>query len=474
MKKARPTEARGGRAAAPSAPLESLAGSLRGTLIRPGDSRYDAARSVWNSMIDRTPAAIVQAADSADVRHTVRFAREHRLPLSIRGAGHNIAGNAVCDDGLTLDLSGLKAVQVEPAARRAWVGAGATLGDFDRAAQDFGLATPLGINSTTGIAGLTLGGGFGWLTRKYGTAADNLRGAEVVLADGSLVRASDTEHPDLFWAIRGGGGNFGVVTRFEFDLHPVGPNVYSGLVVYPHAEAKAVLRQYRDYVAELTDESACWLVLRPAPPVPFVPAEKHGQNVLVVIFFHAGDPEAGRRAAEPLRHLGRPVGEALGVQPYTGWQSAFDPLMTAGARNYWKTHNFTALPDALLDVLVRLADRVPSPECEVFLGQLGGAAARIPRETIAYPHRDADFVLNVHARWRAAEDDERCIAWARELFRATEPFATGGAYVNFVTADESDRIKGIFGANYDRLRRVKRAYDPDNLFRMNHNIAPGR
>jgi FAD/FMN-containing dehydrogenase len=301
---------------------------------------------------------------------------------------------------------------------------------------------------------------------------DNLESAEVVTATGEVVRASATEHPDLFWALRGGGGNFGVVTRFEFRLHPVGPDVLSGLIVYPISEAKRVLQQYRDFVAKAPDELAVWTVLRPAPPLPFLPKEVHGQKIIALALIYAGDPKEGERLIEPLRKFGTPLGEHVGVQPYVAWQQAFDPLLTAGARNYWKSHNLSTLGDGLFDVVIAYIATLPSPQCEIFLAAIGGATTRPASDSMAYANRDATFVMNVHSRWENQEDDKRCIGWARDFFTASATFASGGAYVNFLTADEGDRVRSAYGANYDRLAQVKRRYDPNNLFRINQNIAP--
>jgi len=286
------------------------------------------------------------------------------------------------------------------------------------------------------------------------------------------VRASASEHPDLFWALRGGGGNFGVVTRFEFRLHPVGPDVLSGLIVYPLSEAKSVLQQYRDFVAKAPEALSVWTVLRQAPPLPFLPTEVHGQGIVALALLYAGDPKQGEPLIAPLRTFGTPLGEHVGVQPYTAWQRAFDPLLTAGARNYWKSHNLSTLKDGLLDAVIASIRKLPSPQCEIFFGALGGATTRPAPDSAAYPHRDATFVMNVHGRWEDPADDTRGIGWARDFFDASAPFASGGVYVNFLTADEGDRVRAAYGPNYDRLTQVKRTYDPDNLFRMNQNIKP--
>jgi FAD/FMN-containing dehydrogenase len=390
----------------------------------------------------------------------------------VRGGGHHIAGNGVCDGGLVIDLSPMRSVWVDPQARTARVGPGATLGDFDHEAQAFGLATPLGINSTTGVAGLTLGGGFGWLTRKYGMTVDNLCSADIVLADGTQLRASEEENPDLFWGLRGGGGNFGVVTSFEFRLHPVGPEVFCGLIVYPLAAAKAVFDGYREFVTEAPEDLSVWTVLRQAPPLPFLPPEAHGKEMIILVVFWAGKPEEGAAIVRPLRTLGRPVGEHLGVQPYVQFQAAFDPLLTPGARNYWKSHDFVQLSDKAVDTVIDFAARLPSPQCEIFIAQLGGAMSRVDPGATAYPHRSANFVMNVHTRWEDRKQDQACAGWAREFFRATAPYATGGVYVNFLSEDEKDRVGAAYGTNYRRLAELKSRYDPDNFFRMNQNIQP--
>lgn len=455
-----------------SGSIARLKEGFEGEVLVRGDGPYESARGLWNAMIDRHPAVIARCRTTRDVVRALAFAKEFGLPLAVRGGGHNIAGLATVEGGLVVDLSAMRAARVDPAARLVTIEGGATLAELDAATQAHGLATPVGINSTTGIAGLTLGGGFGWLSRKYGMTVDNLESAEVVTAAGEVVRASATENPDLFWALRGGGGNFGVVTRFEFRLHPVGPDVLSGLVVYPGSEAKSVLRQYRDFVAAAPDDLSVWALLRKCPPLPFLPGEVHGTGILALALVYAGDPARGEELVAPLRRFGHPVGEHVGVQPYAAWQQAFDPLLAAGARNYWKSHNLAALDDGLFDVLVDFADRVPSPHCEIFLASLGGATGRPAPDALAYPHRDAKFVLNVHGRWEEPAGDEAGIRWARDFFQASARYAGPGVYVNFLTGDEGDRVRSAYGANWDRLARAKRAWDPENLFRVNQNIAP--
>jgi FAD/FMN-containing dehydrogenase len=464
--------AKGGTLGLPTETLVTLRSALRGSLCFENEAGYDEARTIWNAMIDRRPAAVIRCHGASDVRRAVRLAWEHGLLLSVRGGGHNIAGNAVCEGGLLIDLSPMRSVRIDPIRRTARVEPGVTLGEFDKEAQAFGLATPLGINSTTGVAGLTLGGGFGWLSRKYGFAVDNLIGADVVTADGELVQASATENSDLFWAIRGGGGNFGVVTSFEFKMHPVGPEIVAGLIVHPFSRARELLVGYREVVADTPDELSVWVVLRKAPPLPFLPAEAHGKEILVFAVCYVGGPAETDRVLKPLRALGDPIADVIGVQPYVAWQTAFDPLLTPGAFNYWKSHNFTELSDGLFDMLVDYVQRLPTAECEVFIGQLGGASSRVPTDATAYPHRDAEFVMNVHTRWRERHDEQGSISWARALFAATAPYATGGVYVNFMPEDEMDRVAGAYGGNYKRLAALKAKYDPENLFRQNQNVKP--
>jgi FAD/FMN-containing dehydrogenase len=463
----------GSPATLPSDAIDALRGRLRGTLCLPGEPGYEQARTIWNAMIDRRPAAIVRATGAADVIAGVRLAREHGLVLAVRGGGHNIAGNAVCDGGLMIDLTPMKSVRVDPTARTARVEPGVTLGEFDREAQAFGLATPTGINSTTGVAGLTLGGGFGWLSRKYGLTIDNLISADIVTANGELVHASEKENADLFWAVRGGGGNFGVVTSFEYKMHPVGPQVLSGLIVHPFSKMKELCDGYRRVVASAPDELTCWFVVRKAPPLPFLPPEVHGKEVFIFAACWCGDLEKGKKAIAPLEALGKPIANVIGPHPFAGWQTAFDPLLAPGSRNYWKSHDFTSLSDGLIDTLIEFAGKLPTPECEIFIGHLGGAVNRVPAQATAYPHRNIEFIMNVHTRWSDKAQDKACIAWARELFDKTAQFATGGVYVNFMPEDETQRVqKGAYGPNYDRLAKLKAKYDKDNLFRQNQNIVP--
>lgn len=453
--------------------LAQFQAGLRGALCGPGEEGYDEARTLWNAMIDREPAMVVRCRGASDVSQALKLAAEHGLSVAVRSGGHNIAGSAVCDGGLLIDLSTMKSVQVDPDSKRAWVEPGASLGDLDKETQAHALATPVGINSTTGIAGLTLGGGFGWITRKHGMTVDNLVRAEVVTASGEILRASETENSDLFWAIRGGGGNFGVVTCFEFQLHDVGPEVLSGLIVHPLDDAKDLLRSFRKIADNAPDELTVWTVLRKAPPLPFLPEEWHGKEVLVFAACYCGDMAEGEKAMAELRSLGNPIADVIGPHPFTGWQAAFDPLLEPGARNYWKSHDFRDLPDEAIDELLGAIRALPTPECEVFIAHVGGAMSRVETDATAYPQRDSHFIMNVHTRWRDASDDKACITWARDLFDQTAKYAVGTVYVNFMPDDEGDRVEAAYGDNYGRLAEIKAKYDPDNLFRMNQNIRPG-
>jgi len=417
-----------------------LEASLRGSLLRPESEGYDEARRIWNAMIDRRPALIARCAGGADVMRSVRFAAENHLLLAVRGAGHNIAGKGVYDDSFLIDLSRLRSVHVDPQRKIAWVEPGATLGDLDDETMAFGLATPVGINSTTGIAGLTLGGGFGWLSRKYGLTIDDLRSVNVV-------------------------------TAFEFELHDVNTEILSGPVIYPLSEGRQVLQHYRDFARDLPENLNVWAVLRKAPPFPFLPESAHGKEVVILAAAWFGDMESGKQSLKPLDSFGPVLGTGVGPHPFVGWQAAFDPLLTPGSRNYWKSHNFIDLADDLIDVALDYTARLPSDQTEIFFGRVGGAVNRIPVDATAYPHRDAEYVMNVHARWEQPSEDAKCVAWARKYFEATAPYATGGVYVNFVP-DGEDPIESAYGPNQDRLVELKRKYDPTNLFRLNQNIRP--
>ncbi|WP_339886484.1 FAD-binding oxidoreductase, partial [Vreelandella maris] len=359
-----------------STAIKEFKTGFAGSVLLPDNPQYDEVRQIWNAMIDRRPSMVARCTSPADVVHALNFVRQHNVPFSLRGGGHNIAGNAVCDEGVMIDLSPMKKVDIDQQHHQGHVEPGCTLAEFDTAAQAYGLATPLGINSTTGVAGLTLGGGFGWLSRKYGLTVDNLLGVDVVTADGQQLHASESENADLFWGLRGGGGNFGIVTRFTFQLHPVGPNVLCGLIVFPFEQAKSVITQFARFTETMPDELNVWMVTRKAPPLPFLPEEVHGKEIVAFALCYAGDPAEGEKLIEPLRGFGTAYGEHIGVQPYTDWQQAFDPLLTPGARNYWKSHNFLTLDEGVIDTIIDYASTLPSPQCEIFIATLGGQASR--------------------------------------------------------------------------------------------------
>ncbi|XKE46498.1 FAD-binding oxidoreductase [Halomonas organivorans] len=458
----------------PEPALEALRHRLRGPLLQPDDAGYDRARTVWNAMIDRRPALIVQARGAADVMMAVRFAREQALGIAIRGGGHNVAGHGVCQGGLMLDLSAMTSIQVDPQRRVARVEPGALLADLDKETQAHGLATPGGFISSTGVAGLTLGGGFGYLSRRWGLTVDNLREVTLVTAEGEARRVASDSEPALFWGLCGGGGNFGVVTAFEFALHDLAHPVLAGPVVHDLADAPSVLRRVGEAMREAPDEVACLPVLRHAPPKPFIPEAYHGELILLLALIHSGDPARGEAALAPLRGIGRPVGEAVARRPYVDFQSMFDATATAGARNYWKGHYLGALEGDAIDVLCDRARRMPGQESSIGMLSLGGETARRPVASTPYPHRQAAWVLNVQARWRDPGEDRAQIAWARETFEAMAPFATGGVYVNFISGDEGEsRVHEAYGeAVHARLAALKRRWDPQNVFRFNQNIPP--
>lgn len=451
------------------AKLVDLKAALSGSLIGKGDRGYDEARTLWNGMIDRHPSQIAQPLNTNDIRLTVNFARENDLLLAVKSGGHQIAGHAVADDALLMDLSQMRGVEVDAAKATAKVQPGCLLADVDEATQRHGLAVPLGVNSTTGISGLTLGGGFGWITGKHGLTIDNLLSAEVVCADGNVRIVNATDHSDLFWAIRGGGGNFGVVSSFEFALHPIGPEVLSGLIVHPLDDARGLLQSYRDICAHAPDALTIWAVLRRAPPLPFIPEEWHGKEVLLFAACYAGDMKEGEKALQGLRGLGKPIADVIGPHPYSGWQQAFDPLLASGARNYWKSNDFLELSDEVINIALAAVAELPDPQSEIFIAHLGGAMTRVDADATPFPQRKRHFVMNVHTRWSNPSHDKRCITWARDLFDRTAPHAAGSVYVNFMPSDDG-RMAEAYGPNIEKLRKIKAEYDPKNQFRLNHNI----
>ena len=459
----------------PQVPQEAIAALralLQGSLLQPGDDGYEGARAVWNARLSRQPAMIALCAGPDDVAAAVRFAARHGLPVAVKGGGHDYAGNGMCDGGLAIDLSTMRSVDVDPRAMRVRIGPGATWAEVDAATQAVGLATPGGTVSSVGVAGFTLGGGVGHLARRFGLACDNLVAAEVVTADGRRVRASAQEHPELYWALRGGGGNFGIVTSFELRLHPVGPQVLAGQLIHRWDDAAAVLRHYRDFMATAPDDVQCWAFMLRLPPLDVFPQALHGQPVLDLVAVHSGEPHAAAEVLRPLREFGTPLLDAIAPQRYTALQQAFDAGMPAGQRWYSRAHYLPALDDAAIDTLLAHAVHLPGPFTTVYLGAEGGAVARTDPSATAFPHRDAAFSLHVFPGWSDPAEDARIMGWARDVHAAMQPHASGGVYVNMLAEDEAPRVPCAYGANLERLVRIKRDWDPDNLFRGNHNIDP--
>jgi FAD/FMN-containing dehydrogenase len=453
--------------------LSSFLAAIRCTALQPGDAGYDEARGVWNGMIDRRPAVIVRCAGTADVVACVNFAREQGLPLAVRGGGHNVAGTAVCDGGLVVDLSGMKGIEVDPPARTARAQPGLLWGEFDRETQAFGLATTGGIVTHTGIAGLTLGGGIGWLMRRHGLTSDNLHAADVVTADGQFLRASESENADLLWGIKGGGGNFGIVTAFEYRLHPIGPEVLAGVILHPAEQAPDVLRFYRDYVAAAPDDLTTIVNLRRAPPAPFLPSHIHGRKVVVIAVCYAGRIEDGERVVAPLRRFGAPLIDLVRPTRYTAHQGMFDASVPHGLRYYWKSHYLGPLDDAVIDTLVTHAWQAPSPASYTIVFHLGGAIRRVDGAATAFEDRRAEHALNINAVWSDPQATEEHTAWARNFSESMRPLSTGGVYVNFLGEEGEERVRAAYGPDkYFRLAVLKRKFDPTNLFRLNQNIRP--
>ena len=454
--------------------FEGLADAFGGELVLPADPGYDAARAIWNGAIDRRPACVARCTGVADVVAAVRFARERNLLVAVRSGGHGVGGQALCDGGLVIDLSPMKGIRVDLAARTARAEAGVLWGELDRETQLHGLATVGGIVTHTGIAGLTLGGGIGWLMRKHGATVDNLLSADVVTAQGEIVTASEEENPDLFWAIRGGGGNFGIVTSFEYRLHPVGPIVLAGPVFHPLEDAPEVLRFYREFIAAAPDELTTIFDLSVAPPVPFLPEEVHGKPIVMVGACYAGSPDEGAEVVRPLKQFGRPIVDLLEPKPYTALQSMFDPLVPHGWHRYWKSVELPPLNDDAIDTLVEHASAVTSLKSYCIVFQLGGALARVGGDETAFSQRDATHNVNINAVW--TEDDvagERHVAWARDFYSAMQPHAGERVYLNFLGDEGADRVRQAYGARqYERLVALKRTYDPTNFFRLNQNIPP--
>lgn len=452
--------------------LDALQNHFRGEILLPEDQGYEKTRQIWNAMFDRRPAIIARCIGTTDVIAAVNFARDNHLLVAVRGGGHNSAGTAVCEDGLMIDLSPMRRVVVDKQHKTAKIDGGCLLGDVDHETQLHGLAVPAGIVSHTGVGGLTLGGGFGWISRKHGLTVDNLISAEVVTAEGRLLTASAEENSDLYWGLCGGGGNFGIVTSFEVRCAEIGTEVYSGMIIKKFSDARAYLQFHRDYVRQLPDEMTAWMVIRHAPPLPFLPEAVHGQMVIAVPFVWLGDPTEGEKLIAPIREATESLGEAIGMNPWVAWQAGFDGLVQHGGRNYWKSHHLKALSDDCIERVIEFAGKLPSQECEVFIPHMEGAPSRVPEENTAFAHRTPPFVLNIHTRWQDPAEDEKSIAWARDFHAATEPFAQG-VYVNFLSEEGEERVKQAYSqVVWERLVRIKNRYDPYNFFRMNQNIKP--
>jgi FAD/FMN-containing dehydrogenase len=454
--------------------IQELRAAMRGPVLEPGDPAYDQARNIYNAMFaDRRPGAIARCTGVADVLAAVRWARANEQLVAVRAGGHSVAGWCICDGGLVIDLTPMKGVRVDPAGRRVTAQAGVDWGELDRETQAFGLATTGGRVTSTGIAGLTLGSGSGWLERRYGLTADNLLGADVVTADGQLVRASTDENPELFWGLRGGGGNFGIVTSFEYRLHPVGPLLHAGLLFYALEDAARVMREWREFMHEAPDELTTGVSFMTLPPAPFIPAGLQGRPGLGMFVVHAGDPDEGERATRALRRIGPPAVDTLGPTPYTVLQSLLDGVAPAGRLNYWKSDNLARLPDEAIDTFVEHAASFSSPLTYFTLEPKGGAIAAVGEDETALGGRDTAYAFYVVTMWTDPAESDRHIAWTREFATAMQPYATSGMFLNFVMDEGQSRVRETFGeAKYRRLAALKDAVDPGNLFRHNQNIRP--
>jgi FAD/FMN-containing dehydrogenase len=448
-------------------------GRLRGQVLVPGDAGYEDSRTVWNGMIDRRPAMVARCLGTADVIECVRFALEHDLLLCIKGGGHNIAGLAVADDSIMLDMSLMRGVWVDPRGGVAHAQAGCVLGDVDRETQLHGLAGVLGFISLTGIAGLTLGGGIGYLTRRWGWTADNVLAMNVVTAEGRRVRASSDENADLFWALRGGGGNFGVVTGIDFVLHQVGPQMVGGVVAWPASEAPKFIEIYRTLAQEAPPELTLVALMRPAPPAPWLPKERHGTPIVALLACYTGNPDEGEKAVAPIKSFGKPIGDVLTRRTYVEMQSLLDATQPKGRRYYWKSEYLPRIEPALLEGVIEHAGRIRSPHSAVILFQMEGALNRLGQEHSPAGNRDARYLLNIAGSWERPEDDSQNIEWAREAWNEMKRFSTGGTYINFLTEDEgADRTEAALGGALRRLTQIKTQWDPQNVFRTNRNIKP--
>ncbi|MGH8936606.1 MAG: FAD-binding oxidoreductase [Acidimicrobiia bacterium] len=451
--------------------IEQLRERVRGEVITPGDEGYEEARKVYNAMFDRRPRVVVQCANAGDVATAVDFARENQLDLAVRGGGHSVPGFGTVDDGVVIDLSSLRDVIVDPDRRTARAEGGATWGIFNDATHAHGLATTGGVVSTTGVGGLTLGGGIGYLARGVGLSCDNLLSAEVVTADGRSILASESENADLLWAIRGGGGNFGVVTSFEFRLHPV-KEIYGGPMFYELNDAPTILRFFREFIRDAPEEFGGFPAWQIAPPLPFIPEDRHGDTFLAFVACWAGPPGEGERALKPLHDAARVVAEHIGPMPYPALNSAFDALYPSGLQHYWKANFVTELTDEAIEAHLRHGPKVPAVNSTVHIYPINGACHRVAADATAFAYRDATFATVIAGMWPDPADNEENIGWVRDYYEATAPHSEEGGYVNFMAGDDQDRIRVNYKGNYERLVDVKRKYDPGNLFHLNQNIKP--
>jgi hypothetical protein len=453
---------------------EKFGNNLSGELIHRGDETYDEHRAVWNGMIDKKPALIARCADVNDVVEAVNFARRYDLLIAVRGGGHNIAGTAICDDGLVIDLSLMTKVEVDPEARTARAQGGTTIAELDAATQQYGLATPMGVVSETGIAGLTLGGGIGWLRRKYGLSSDNLLSVEVVTADGRILTARPSENPDLFWGIRGGGGNFGIVTSFEYQLHPVGPEVMFVFVLYHGSKIREALRYYRDYCATAPDEVSSFAICGTVPAEEDFPDEIHGEPYVLIAACYAGSVEQGQQVMQPLREFDQPLVDFSGPMPYTEVQMILDEDYPDGFHYYWKSLYLDRLDDQVIESVATWTENRPSPLSTVDIWHMGGAVSRFGPEDGAIGSRNAPYLLGVEANWEPSQDDEANVVWTRNCIEAMRKFSDGSQYLNFpgFYEDETETMRTTFGNQYERLVALKKKYDPTNFFHLNQNIKP--
>jgi FAD/FMN-containing dehydrogenase len=450
---------------------DQLREQIRGDVVEPADEGYEGARRVYNAMIDRRPAVVVRCANAGDVASAVTFARESRLDLAVRGGEHSVPGFGTCDDGVVVDLSRMRGVRVDPRTRTARAEGGATWGDFNAATYGFGLATTGGIISTTGIGGLTLGGGIGYLARGCGLSCDNLVSADVVTADGEFLVASESENDDLFWAIRGGGGNFGVVTSFEFRLHPI-KDIYGGPMFFELSDAGKVLRFFREFIADAPEQLGAFPAFQIAPPLPFIPENRHGDTFLAVVACWAGPLDQGERALKPFHDVAPVVAEHVGPMPYPALNAAFDGLVPPGLQHYWKANFVTELTDEAIEAHLEHGPKVPVVNSTVHIYPINGACHRVAPDATAFAYRDANFATVIAGMWPDPAQNAANIRWVRDYYAATAPHSEEGGYVNFMAEDDQDRIKANYRGNYDRLVNVKRKYDPDNLFHLNQNIRP--